>query len=186
MKPLDMRDIAIIDAFPVYAYRKTVLNVGCGEARIDFHLARRRYRVYGTDIKWHEAWKQGLNRLSFHISDIFDLSTFPVKRAPVVICSEVLEHLPRYKEALKNLLALTAIRLIMTVPHMRSFGGKNAGHCNFWGDERVHEFIDLCKPNSVAISRIRTKPDDVRRHQWCYLIIVDKRQDICFPGAERI
>ena len=35
-----------------------------------------------------------------------------MKRAPVVICSEVLEHLPRYKEALKNLLSLTGIRLI--------------------------------------------------------------------------
>ncbi|MBA7648115.1 hypothetical protein ES703_55895 [subsurface metagenome] len=178
MKPLDIRDIAIIDAFPVYDYEKTVLNVGCGEGRIDFHLARLEFKVYATDISCQYVEGQSANP-AFSQADIFNLSSFPIKKAPVVICSEVLEHLPRYKEALKNLLNLTGIRLIITVPYKQSFGGKNAGHCNFWSDENVGEFIGLCSPNSIAISKIRTKPTDVQLRQFCYLIVVDRRQDKC-------
>lgn len=177
MKLLNMRDIAIIDAFPVYNYEKTVLNVGCGEGRIDRYLASMGYDVHATDVMKHESW-QNAELLTFHVADIFDLSTFPNSPASVVICSEVLEHLPRYKEALENLLELTSVRLIITVPYKQSFGGRNAGHCNFWDDGNVNEFVNLCSPNSVAISRIRTKPKDVQMRQFCYLIVVDRRQDI--------
>ena len=178
MKSLDMRDIAIIDAFPSYDCQKKVLNVGCGEGRIDLHLASMGYRVYATDIKLppQELVLMPMS-ITIHLSDIFDLSSFPIKSSPIVICSEVLEHLPKYREALKNLLILTGVRLIITVPHEKSFGGTNAGHCNFWDDGNVDEFIDLCSPNSVAISKIRTKPEDVHRRQFCYLIVVDKRQN---------
>jgi len=50
MKALDIRDISIIDAFPVYDHEKTILNIGCGEGRIDSYLASIGYRVYATDI----------------------------------------------------------------------------------------------------------------------------------------
>jgi len=174
MKSLDIRDIAIIDAFPVYNHRKIVLNVGCGEGRIDYHLARYLgYCVYATDIKKH-SWPY-LPDLMFYQSDIFNLESYPVKSAPIVICSQVLEHLKGYKEAIKNLLELTGIRLIITVPFEKSF--HSLDHCNFWDDESVLEFVKLCKPYSVSISKIRTKPEDVRLGQFNYLIVIDKRQD---------
>lgn len=176
MKSLDIRDIAIIDAFPVYDCQKIVLNVGCGEGRIDYHLASIGYKVHATDITSIGYMKPPMNLL-FHRSDIFDLVSFPIQSCPIVICSEVLEHLPKYREALKNLLTLTDVRLIITVPYKQSFGGKNAGHYNFWDEGNVDEFIDLCSPNSVAISKIRTKPEDVHQQQFCYLIVVDKRQN---------
>jgi len=179
MKPLDMRDIAIIDALPVYNCEKLMLNVGCGEGRIDFHLKDMGYRVYATEIKKYDKWKDGGN-LTFHISDIFDISSFPVRSAPVVICSQVLEHVANYRKALSNLLELTEIRLIITIPYRRSFN--SPGHCNYWDDKvsngykDVNEFISLCKPYSISISKIRTKPRDVEMNQYGYLITVDKRQ----------
>jgi len=176
MKPLDMRDIAIIDAFPIHDYEKVVLNVGCGEGRIDYHLAEMRYFVYATDIEKPKGWED-TERLRFHLADIFKLTSFPILSPSIVICSEVLEHLNDYKRALENLLELTKVRLIITVPFEKSFGGENAGHCNFWGDDNIGEFYELCKPYSVAISKIRTKPRDVQMRQFCYLIVVDKRQD---------
>lgn len=194
MKPLDMRDMAIIDAFPTLDVQKMVLNIGCGEGRIDWHLAQSGYRVYGTDIELNRLskdiyWSPG-GSLTFHKSDIFDLSSFPIKSSPIVICSQVLEHLSGYKLALVNLIALTEVRLVITVPYTHSFFSPN--HVNFWDDEAseesfaplpnqrfkdIHEFVTLCQPYSTAISKIRTKPKDIEMEQWNYLIVVDKRQN---------
>jgi len=174
MKPLDIRDISIIDAFPAYRCEKIVLTVGCGEGRIDHHLILMGYDVHSTDIiepKW--AWKGHLN---FQESDIFDLSSFPWPSVPIVICSEVLEHLEDWILALKNLLSLTEIRLIITVPYRSSFGGRSAGHVNYWHENNINEFEIFCSPYSVSITKIRTKLEDVQMKQWCYLIVVDKRQ----------
>lgn len=179
MKPLDIRDIAIIDAFPVYRFKKTVLNIGCGEGRIDYHLADANYRVYATDMKRDASW-QDSEWLTFHEADIFDLASFPVPSASVVICSEVLEHLRRYRDALMHLIALADVKLIITVPYRKSFGSPS--HQHFWDDrisngyKDVNEFVSLCSPYSVSISKIRTKPEDVKMRQYGYLIMVDKRQ----------
>ena len=183
MKPLDMRDIAIIDAFPVHDCRRIVLNVGCGEGRIEWYLAiQMGYRVYATDIKAPKN-QPTPNTLTFHNSDIFDLSSFPVQSSPIVICSQVLEHLSGYKLALVHLLALTEVRLIITVPYRDVFSGAGE-HVNFWSDEvlrgfkDIREFVTLCHPYSTAISKIRTKPEDVQMGQYAYLIIIDKRQGL--------
>ena len=181
MKQLNMKDIAIIDAFPTYNYRKTVLEVGCGDAKLDFYLADMGYRVYATDLPSYNTEKPFTENLTYHLSNIFDLSSFPVKSAPIVICSQVLEHLKGYKLALVHLIALTEVRLIITVPHERSF--LSPDHINFWHDFKfesgfnyIHEFVDLCVPYSTAISKIRTKPQDAEANQYAYLIVVDKRQ----------
>ena len=179
MKPLDMRDISIIDAFPVYGCSKIVLNVGCGEGRIDQGIQAMEYMIYSTDIKEPDCIRRDYGlplkwSYNFSKADIFDLSSFPVKSAPIVICSQVLEHLRDWELALSNLIKLTEVRLIITVPYMKSFHSPD--HINFWGDGDTWLFESLCSPYSVAISKIRTKPEDVERHQWCYLIVVDKRQ----------
>ena len=174
MNPLDIRDISIIDAFPVYGYVTLldILNVGCGEGRLDQHLLEMGWGIYSTDIKKPTMANWPFN---FSIADIFDLSSFPIKSAPIVICSQVLEHLKDWQLALENLIKLTEVRLIITVPHRHSF--HSPGHVNFWDETSVVEFNYFCRPYSVAISKIRTKAEDVERGQWCYLIVVDKRQN---------
>lgn len=136
--PMDLKDIAIINSFPVIINDPVVLNVGCGLGRIDYHIANLGYKVYAVDWKKRSTWanidKPNIN-LKYYIADIFDLKSFPIKKAPVVICSQVLEHLKNYRAAIKNMLGLTENRLIITVPFEKSFGGKFAappeGHCNF-------------------------------------------------------
>jgi len=188
MKQLSMKDIAILDAFPTYSYQKTILEVGCGDGKLDFYLANMGFRVHGTDI---DLSKLGIKRLwsakagnpTFQKANIFDLSSFPVKSASVVIASEILEHLPGWKLALVHLIALANVRLIITVPHERSFFSLD--HINFWHDFQfkagfgyINEFINLCKPFSTSITKIRTKPEDVEMGQYAYLIVVDKRQGL--------
>lgn len=173
MKPLDIRDISIIDALPVYEHEKVILNVGCGEGRIDRHLEKMGYRVIATDVIQGENWKDSA-KLTFHTADIFELRSFPVPSAPVVICSQVLEHLKDYRSALTNLISLAEIRLIITIPYWKSFHSQE--HIHFWDDRNIGEFINLCQPYSVSISKILTKPEDVKRKQAAYLVVIDKRQ----------
>lgn len=175
MKPLDMRDIAIIDSFPVHDCQKKVLNVGCGEGRIDYHLADMGYKVYATDISMPVGVITCIdNNPSFQHSDIFDLSSFPIKSSPIVICSQVLEHLSGWRIALVNLMALAEIRIIITIPYKKSFWSPE--HVNFFDDNNVHEFTKICSPYSTAISRILTKPEDKMLNQSAYLITINKRQ----------
>lgn len=182
---LDIRDIAIIDALPVHKAENMILNVGCGKGRIDRWLSGNGYTVYAVDTVKQAEWENSGSLLFFE-ADVFYPDTMPVKSAPVVLCSEVLEHLTEWKKALKNLLELAEHRLIITVPHRKSFGDSRPpplGHCNFWDDVPdndffldINEFHELCYPYSVAISKIRTKPKDVELRQRSYLIVVDKKQ----------
>ena len=172
MKPLDMRDISIIDSLPLYDCGTDVLIVGCGEGRIDRHLLQLCYDVYSTDIiEPKEKW---IGELDFCKSNIFDLKSFPGTGYSIVICSQVLEHLKGLKRAVQNLLTLTEIRLIMTVPRLKSYNSPY--HIWHWDDLSIWEFEKWCKPYSVTITKIRTKLEDVKMGQWCYLIVVDKRQ----------
>lgn len=184
MKPLDIRDIAIIDALPVYGINgRTILEVGCGEGRLSFHLARMGYQVFATDVQESITWIHTDNP-AFSRADIFDLASMPVRSAESVICSQVLEHLPGYRKALVHLLTLAEIRLIITVPVKRAF--RSPEHVNFWGDypqdsaafKNIREFEMLCSPYAVSISKIRTKPEDQKNDKSLYLIIVDKRQNL--------
>lgn len=168
MKELDMRDISIIDALPVYNSVKEILTIGCGKGRIEWYLYKMGYNVIATDVRREVEWFD-TNGLKFCKFDILKPSNI---KKPVVICSEVLEHLKDYKKAFRNLINITETRLIITVPYAKSFN--SLGHVNFWTNSK--EFYELGKPYAVSISKIRTKPKDVKMNQWCYLIIVDKRQ----------
>jgi len=172
LKPLDMKDIAIIDAFPVYDCERRVLSVGCGDGRIDFHLAEMGYHVHAFDSKAYDTWVDEKN-LTFQKADILESQNLP--SAPIVICSQVLEHIKEYKRALVNLVLLAEIRLIITVPYKHSFGSPD--HCNHWDDGSIRKFQGICHPYAVAISKIRTKPKDAGTDKYNYLIVVDKRQD---------
>ena len=178
---LNIRYISIIDSFPVYKVGRTVLDVGCGTGKLGYHLAELGYQVYGVDAHHYDLWDVNVSEdLNFSVGDIFDLNTFPIPSVEIVMCGEVLEHLPDWRTALMNLLELTEVRLIVTVPFEKSYNCR--GHKNYWNDTGsdgfmdINEFRQLAAPYCTSITKIRSKPKDVRMKQLDYLIIIDKRQ----------
>ena len=164
---LDLRHVSIIDAFPVYKCPKKVFTVGAGEGQIEQYLSEIGYEVTASDIQKNNSIKN-LKFMTYNILEYQEM-TFPI-----VICSQVLEHLTDYKTAFKNLIKHTEVRLIITFPYMYSFHSPD--HVNFWNDSSVKIFEEMAKPYSVAISKIRTKSEDKDGGKWAFLLIVDKRQ----------
>jgi len=200
-KSLDIRHIAIIDAFPVYDSKNEILTVGCGTGFFENQLQNMgSYDIIATDYFEKDSREDVtfLNTINYHKSDIFDLESFPVSGRETVICSEVLEHLPNYRDAFHNLLQLTNRRLIITVPWNISYdcaGPPPEGHCNYWTDEAenpftnvvlqaeadpkfksIKEFVTMSWPYHVTISKIGTKGEDWKTSSRCYMIVVDKMQ----------
>tara|TARA_R110002110_G_scaffold225957_2_gene440104 strand:- start:28492 stop:29118 length:627 start_codon:yes stop_codon:yes gene_type:complete len=182
--PFDIRHRSIIDALPVWGNIKSVLDVGCGHAPVSRRLQQMGYMVDALDLEARPGWSipGGVNFLEEDF-----MTTDKLKDSyDVVMCSEVLEHLPNYKEFYAKLLSLASERLIVTIPHEKSFnefGPPPQGHCNFWalrhGDANftpIAEFLTMSKPYSTSITKIRTKEKDIDMRQWCFMVVVDKRQ----------
>ena len=195
--PFDIRHRSIIDAFPFHTNAGTVLDVGTGVAPVSRELKDMGWNVDALDLESHDSWEcdEGIN---FIESDFLTCESLKDEYS-VVMCSEVLEHLPNYKEFYKKMLSLAKHRVIMTVPFEFSFmefGPPPKGHCNFWSWQsfevvdqyteevkysvpHINEFIDLAHPYSVSISAIRTKAEDLETNQACFLIVADKSQLHC-------
>ena len=183
---IDIRHEHLIDLITELGENKTVLNVGSGSCKIDYHLIKKGYDILSTDYQrnsyFNNIMKDYFDTLNFKILNIFDPSTFPKEKYDVVMCCETLEHLVNYKEAFNNLVSLTKERLIVTVPHKHSFmmpGPPPIGHCNFWADKQsnrykdINEFAKMADPNKTKIYKIITKPSDKRTNSFCYIIIIN-------------
>jgi ubiquinone/menaquinone biosynthesis C-methylase UbiE len=186
--PLHLKDRLIMSKVPDLINVSSVLNVGCGNCRICWHMIQDGYPVISTDYETTEETKRIMdsykNDVNYHNKcDIFNLTTFPVESADVVICSEVLEHLVDYKNAFTNLLKLTKKRLIITIPREKSFNHPSPppeGHCNWWSDTNsmdfkdIREFIEMAKPYKITIEKGMTKKKDYNNGQRCFIIVIDK------------
>jgi hypothetical protein len=171
---VDIRDISIINEFPVLYKSNDVLTVGCGECRLEIALQEMGYNILATDIDREKEVS-----VPYQYMDIFKPNTFPKPRG-VVVCSQVLEHLTDYKKAFANLMSLATERLIVTIPVGKSFSSPD--HVNVWVDHveaeyhYVGEFFKLAWPYSQSTRMIITKPADRDNHQYNFVITVDKNQ----------
>lgn len=91
----------------------SILEVGCGSGLIYEEMLRRAVLApdsyIGGDVseKMLEIARARYPKVDFRHLDIFDLSF----AATNVVCIQVLQHLPYYQEALRNLVRITAKKL---------------------------------------------------------------------------
>ena len=102
-----------------FGKRISLLEVGCGSGLIYEELTKLRVvtpQTYiGGDIS-HKMLDIAVNRYpnaKFIYLDIFKLP-FPEKSQPNIICIQVLQHLPNYAEALRELIRITSGKLLIS------------------------------------------------------------------------
>lgn len=151
-----------LDAFSSLVDRadvSEVLEIGCGEAELSMHMARKGMKVRGCDIA-PEAIAEAHERVEAagvevelwtqRLEDFDDASD----AAPLVVCCEVLEHLDQPEHGLQILSKLADPWLLCSVPReplWRALNlargryvtdlGNTPGHVNHWSKRGFIDFV---------------------------------------------
>ena len=118
---------------------REIHEIGCGEGFLTTRLAAEGYAVRGCDLSSQaiaaaerRAREQGLP-LSFRTTDLYQLSA-PTDAAELVLCCEVLEHLPDPERALERLCTLARPHLVVSVPREPLWRVLNLARGKYWAD----------------------------------------------------
>lgn len=135
-----------------------VVEVGVGEGFLSGWLSERFPDKSFTGIDLAEGdiakLRQKFPRIEAHQGSIYDLASLSPPY-DLVLCCEVLEHLPDPEKGLDHLLSLGARRLILTVPHEPFFMlsnlaraknvtrfGNDPEHVNHWGKRSFRTMLE--------------------------------------------
>lgn len=149
---------------------REVFEVGCGEGHLSIRMLRKGLSVAGVDLEEsvvrlanETAGSEGFPQ-RFGVRDLYELSADEAA-AELVVCCEVLEHVPDPAAALKVLTSLARPWLLLSVPREPIWRGLNMargkyisdlgntpGHIQHWSRSA---FVDLVAQNA-RIVEIRT------------------------------
>jgi SAM-dependent methyltransferase len=118
---------------------QNVHEVGCGEGYLSTLLASDGLRVRGSDLSpraigeaARRAAALGLD-LPFRVANLYDLA--PARDgAELIVCCEVLEHLPDPVRAIRILRELARPHLIVSVPREPLWRALNLARGRYWRD----------------------------------------------------
>jgi len=136
-----------------------VLEIGCGEAELSIHMAKKGIKVRGCDIA-PDAIDEARSRVEAAGAEVElwtqRLEDFDgrAERAPLVVCCEVLEHLDEPESGLRILWELADPWLLCSVPRepiWRALNiargryvedlGNTPGHVNHWSKRGFIDFV---------------------------------------------
>lgn len=159
-----------------------VLDAGCGEGFVLEHL--RQYNaglalvggdfspeglLWGRDNLGHEA---SLTNLDIH------RLPFAANEFPLVMCLEVLEHLPDSAAGLQELARVSLDYVLLSVPHEPWFRGSNflrGKHITAWGNDPEH----LHNYTGRSFRQMVSTVVDIVRHEYAFpwqLLLARKRK----------
>jgi len=118
---------------------REIHEVGCGEGFLTARLAVAGYAVRGSDLspgaieQARERARQDGLAIAFRAADLYGLS--PERdAAELVLCCEVLEHVPDPERALAILAGLARPHLIVSVPREPLWRALNLVRGKYWRD----------------------------------------------------
>jgi 2-polyprenyl-3-methyl-5-hydroxy-6-metoxy-1,4-benzoquinol methylase len=151
----------------------TAYEVGCGEGHLSLRLLHRGLQVRGCDLdapvarKATEAASAAGFRAEFSVRSIYDLTPKDAT-ADLVVCCEVLEHVPDPDSALRVLTALARPWLLVSVPRepiwrvlnvargkYLASAGNTPGHIQHWS---TNSFVALLGRHASIIEIRRPFP----------------------------
>jgi 2-polyprenyl-3-methyl-5-hydroxy-6-metoxy-1,4-benzoquinol methylase len=116
------------------------LEVGCGEGRLAIHLKRSLgLQIRGTDFSTQILAQARQNAARENVAlefEVLDLNTFEIGAplADLVVCCEVLEHLPDPEATLKRLARAAGRALVLSVPREPVWRALNMARGKYWAD----------------------------------------------------
>ncbi|MXY16897.1 MAG: class I SAM-dependent methyltransferase [Acidobacteria bacterium] len=155
----------------------SIHEVGCGEGYWTLRWARRGVPCRGTDFAATvidyaraNAREAGLDPGMFAVRSVYDLSERE-DRADLVVCCEVLEHLPDPHAALARLAAVAGRHLILSVPreplwrvlnvlrgaYLRELGN-TPGHVQHWSRQGFVRFVASGLPGFDVVDQCAPLP----------------------------
>lgn len=164
---------------------RTILDVGCGEGLMGSYLRGQRgggrgHRYVGVDGSWHAL--KAAARLNpdadFFCTEMPSLG-FRGGSVDLVLCLEVLEHVPDPVAALEELRRVASRRCLISVPHEPFFRLANflrGRHLQQWGNHPEH--LSRWGPDSfrVLLSRSFHVTELYRPFPWL-LALCERRDD---------
>lgn len=141
-----------------FVYGSTILDVGCGEGYVTYHLHKQRphAEITGIDsskeiIELAKKLHPGIN---FEVASAEKIP-FPDKSFDTVVASELLEHLPDPSIAIKECSRVSRELVIFSVPREPYFRlanllrlkylnrlGNTPGHLNNWNSSKFKELLN--------------------------------------------
>ena len=126
---------------------KSVLDVGCGQGSFLQELQAEfpSIKPYGIDIS-SSAVELASKRVVGGRFCVLDITERVLDdKCDLVVCSEVLEHIPNDTQALRNLRSMTSKYLVVSTPQgrMRSFE-KHVGHVRNYAPGELVKKIEIC------------------------------------------
>lgn len=138
----------------------SVFEVGCGEGELAFRCARTGIPTRGTDISARmielakERARDSDLDVEFSVADLFQIRELSPP-ADLIVCCEVLEHVPAPEEALARLRALDGSHYLMSVPREPLWRvlnvargryladlGNTPGHLQHWSRREFLELVE--------------------------------------------
>ncbi|MCA1850902.1 MAG: class I SAM-dependent methyltransferase [Beggiatoa sp.] len=163
------RFLTEFDALTALTGARTAYEVGCGEGHLSLRLLHRGLQVRGCDLdapvtrKATEAVRAAGFRAEFSARSVYELTPEDAN-AELVVCCEVLEHVPDPDSALRVLTSLARPWLLVSVPRepiwrvlnvargkYLTSAGNTPGHIQHWSTK---SFVVLLKRHA-SIMEIR-------------------------------
>jgi 2-polyprenyl-3-methyl-5-hydroxy-6-metoxy-1,4-benzoquinol methylase len=126
---------------------KTVLDLGCGDGFLSYRIAQKRYQVTAMDLSLNRLKRFKEQAEKFNIQQIEGDITkvdLPSESFDLIVCSEVIEHLPNYMDVLNEVWRLLKKggHFIVTVPNNQNVKIFTCPHClkTFYQDDHVNSF----------------------------------------------
>lgn len=158
--------LSSFDELADMAGTREAYEVGCGEGNLSMRLHDRGWNVRGSDLEESSVAEangqcEARNTLPrFQTRSLFDLTAAEAS-AELVICCEVLEHVPQTERALAVLQSLANPYLLVSVPreplwralnmargkYIRSMGN-TPGHIQHWSSTA---FVDLLRTKFTIV-----------------------------------